>query len=185
MNDYSIALFLHIVGTLGMFVVLGFEWIAVRRLGHATTVGQVRDWLQASNGLRRIGMVSMLTLFASGVYMMVTVWGGVPWITVTLGTLVLLMLVAALTGRPMAAIRRTVTTETGPLSPALASALYDPRFRVGIQFRTTVTLGIVFLMTVKPDMAGSLVAIALAALIGVALSLPLAGNSHLQQEPSA
>ena len=32
MNYYSIALFLHVVGALGFFVVLGLEWTSLRQL---------------------------------------------------------------------------------------------------------------------------------------------------------
>ena len=38
MNDYSIALFLHIVGALGFFVALGLEWTGLRQIRSAMTL---------------------------------------------------------------------------------------------------------------------------------------------------
>jgi len=48
MNDYSIALFLHVVGALGFFVALGLEWTSLRQIRGAATSGQVRDMSTAS-----------------------------------------------------------------------------------------------------------------------------------------
>jgi len=186
MTDYSIALFLHIVAALGFFAALGAEWTAVRQLRRATTGEQVREWMGVAAGMRRLGMISMLTLLVSGFYMMATVWGGVAWIAVTLAALALLIALAlALSGPPMAAIARAMTAENGPLSPSLAALLHDSRLRLGIQTRTAVALGLVFLMTVKPDLVGSLLAIAIAVVLGLASALPMMGQGRAQQEPSA
>ena len=45
MNDYSIALFLHIVGTLGFFLALGLEWTGLSQIRSAMTLEQVRSWM--------------------------------------------------------------------------------------------------------------------------------------------
>jgi hypothetical protein len=76
MSDYTIALFLHIVGALGFFAALGLEWMSLYHLRRAATVEQVRSWMGVTSTVGRIGMPSMLTLLAAGLYMMVTVWGG-------------------------------------------------------------------------------------------------------------
>ena len=75
MNDYSIALFLHIVGALGFFVALGLEWTSLAYLRCATTIEQVREWMGAPNQMGRVGMIAMVTLLTAGLYMMATVWG--------------------------------------------------------------------------------------------------------------
>src|SRR5262245_60612662 len=114
MNDYSIALFLHIVGALGFFVALGLEWTSLGHLRRATTVEQVREWMRVPDEMGRVGMIAMITLLAAGLYMMATAWGGAPWILVTLGALVVMMVLAMLlTRRRMAAIGRAVGTERG------------------------------------------------------------------------
>ena len=45
MNDYSIALFLHIVGALGLFMALGLEWTGLWQIRSAMTTEQVRGWM--------------------------------------------------------------------------------------------------------------------------------------------
>ena len=73
---YSIALFLHVVGALGLFITLGLEWTSLSRLRGAASVEQVREWLPVLGALRKIGGPSALTLLVSGIYMMATVWRG-------------------------------------------------------------------------------------------------------------
>ncbi len=174
MNNYSIALFFHLVGALGFFISLGLEWASLRHVLRATSAEQVREWLQVPNDMKRVGMISMLILLAAGFYMMATVWHGVAWIIVTLGAIVLMIILGmAVTGRRMAAIEHKVNTEHGPLSFTLHSSLHDPVLWISMQTRVAIALGIVFLMTIKPDFAGSLLTIAAAIILGIASALPL------------
>jgi hypothetical protein len=185
MNDYSIALFLHIVGALGFFTALGLEWTSLYRLQRATSIEQVREWLHVSTGMGRVGMASMLVILGSGFYMMATVWGGVAWIGVTLGTLVLLaILTVALTRRRMAAIEQAVAGAENGASASLYSLLQHPALRIAIQMRVAVALGIVFLMTVKPDLSGSLLTIGAAAGLGLISALAVSGRGRAWEEPA-
>jgi hypothetical protein len=181
MNDYSIALFLHVVGALGFFVALGLEWTSLGHVRRATTVEQVREWMRVPNQMGRVGMIAMVTLLAAGLYMMATAWGGVAWIMVTLGALVLMIVLGmVLTRRRMAAIGRMVSAERGPPSPALRQLLHDPLLVISLQTRVAIALGIVFLMTVKPDLRGSLLAIVIAAMLGLASALPILRREQAQ-----
>src|SRR6266508_4542483 len=115
MNSYSIVLFLHIVGALGFFVALGLEWMSLRHIRRAITTNQIREWLRDATGVRRVGMASMLTLLASGFYMMAIAQVGGAWLIVAFWSLVLLSILAvALSFRRMAAIGRAVTAEGEP-----------------------------------------------------------------------
>jgi hypothetical protein len=183
MNDYSIALFLHIVGALGLFMALGLEWTSLRHLRRATNNEQAREWTRVSTGAGRVGMASMVMILVSGFYMMATVWGGVAWIIVALGALVVLAVLAvSLTGPRMAAIKRAVTSENGPLSPALYRSLHHPFLLISIQTRVALALGIVFLMPVKLDLSWSLLTIGVAALLGLMSALPIPGRGRAREE---
>jgi hypothetical protein len=183
MNDYSIALFLHIVGALGFFVALGLEWTSLRHIRHATTSEQARERMHIASRAHRVGMPSMLMLLITGFYMMATVWGHVAWIIVALGALVLLVVLAVGLSSPrMAAIGRALTVENGPVSPSLHDLLHHPLLWVSIQTRVAIALGIVFLMTVKPDLSGSLLAIVIAAILGLASALPILRREQVQGE---
>ena len=43
MSLYAIAVFLHIVGALGLFAALGLEWASLLNLRRATAAGQARE----------------------------------------------------------------------------------------------------------------------------------------------
>src|SRR6266498_5345349 len=175
MTDYAIALFLHIVGALGLFVALGLEWTSLLLLRRATTSEQVRERMRIASGVRGVSGAALATLLVSGVYLTATVWGGVAWIGVALGAMVLMALLgAALSGPRLAAIGRAV--EHGSLAP-----LPDPLLWVSIQIRLAVALGIVFLMTVKPNLTGSLLAIVLAAVLGLIAALPAVAAGRSKQ----
>jgi hypothetical protein len=174
MNDYSLALFLHIVGALGFFVALGLEWVSLHHLRRVTSTEQVREWMRVPGEIGRAGMIAMVMLFAAGLYMMATVWGSVAWIMVTLGALALMIPWGmVLTRRRMAAIERMVLVEQGSLCPALDQLLHDPLLLLSLQSRVAMALGIVFLMTVKPELAGSLLTIGLATALGLFSALPI------------
>jgi hypothetical protein len=182
MSYYSIALFLHVVGALGVFVALGLEWTGLRQIQSAATSEQVRSWMRLPKSARRVGIASMLTILVTGFYMMATVWGGAAWIIVALGALVLMIvLAAALTGPRMAAIGRTLTAEHRPEFHTIQRLTNHPLLWISIRTRVAVSLGIVFLMTVKPDQRGALLAIGFAAVLGMASSIPLPSRERVQE----
>jgi hypothetical protein len=173
MTPYSLALFLHIVGALGMFVALGLEWTSLNFLRRAATGEQAREWLRVFGSTRWLGPAALVLVLLPGFYMMATTWGGVAWLLVALGTVVLIaVLGASLTGTRFGPIGRAAATASGPLAPDLRQRLNDPLLLLSAQTRGSLLLGIVFLMTVKPGLAGSLITIAIALILGVAATLP-------------
>jgi hypothetical protein len=174
MDSYSIFLFLHIVGVLGFFVSLGLEWTGLRQLRNTLMPEQVRVWMGILKSTRGVGFVSMLTTVITGIYMILTDWGLVSWITVTIGALILVILLSmALTGPRMAAIGQVLATEKGTLSKTFQSATNHPLLWISIQTRVAIALGIVFLKTTKPGLTGSLLVIGIAIVLGIATSLYL------------
>ncbi len=172
MTLYPIAVFVHVVGALGLFVAMGLEWVVVARVRLAETAEQARDWLRLLEVIRWLSPASMAAILLAGIYMAATFWGGVGWIVVAVVALLLLPPLGALTLRRLPRITQDIAGETGPLSATRRHQLGDPLFTVSIQVRTTIALGIVFLMTNKPDMVGSAVAIAVAVVLGLAASWP-------------
>jgi hypothetical protein len=183
MNYYLIAKFIHIVGAFGFFVALGLEWTSLRHLRGATTVEQTREWMRVPAEMGRVGMVSMVLLLAAGFYMMIAVWHNVAWLLVALGSLVPMMILAMAVSRSrMTVIERLVTAEHGAMSPTLRQLLQHPILWIALQIRVAITLGIVFLMTVKPDLSGSLLTIGVAIILGLASALPMSSRERVQKE---
>ena len=182
MDDNSIALFLHIVGALGFFVALGLEWTGLSQIRGAMTPEQVRGWMGILKSVRKVGFASMLATVISGFCMMATHWGGVAWVIVSLGALVLvIMLSAALTGPRMAAIGRALATEKVPVLQTFHSLANHPLLWMSIQTRVATALGIVFLKTAKPDLSGSLLTIGVAIVLGLASALPMPRRERAQE----
>src|SRR6266487_3569251 len=153
MSLYAIAVFLHIVGALGLFAALGLEWASVLNLRRASAVGQAREWARMLASLRAVGAPAALTLLVTGIYLTATRWGGQGWIGAGLGGLVLIaVLGATLTGRRAGAIVRAVAAEAGAVSAvsaALGERLRDPVLLVSAWLRTALALGTVFTMSNK------------------------------------
>lgn len=171
MNLYSIALFLHVVGALGFFVVLGLEWFSLLALQRTTTVEQVDDWFKFTGRMRGLGGISMLLILIAGGYMTFAAWGGASWIAVAFGAIILQgALAGILTSPRMKAIQKATDNESGPISPTLDSLLHHPMLWVSMSTRLGIGLGIVFLMCVKPMLVGSLITIAVGLIVGLALS---------------
>jgi hypothetical protein len=181
MNGYSIALFLHVISALGFFVALGLEWTSLRHLQRATTTDQVREWLRVPTETGRLGMIAMLTLLVAGFYMMAITWHRAAWILVTLAAIVVMLPAIVISRRRMAAIERTASTERGSISPAFSHLLHDPLLAFSIQSRVAISLGIVFLMTVKPGLGGSLITIVVAIVLGLASALPMPRRAHAHE----
>jgi hypothetical protein len=174
MNIYSIALFLHIVGALGVFVALGLEWTGLRQLQSANLPEQVRAWMGILKGTNNVGFPSMLTTVITGIYMVLKVWGWVPWILVVLGALVLIIVLSmALTKPQMAALGEALATEKGSVSQTFHNLVNHPVLWISIQTRVAIALGIIFLKIAKPDLVGSLVTIGVAIVLGIASALPM------------
>lgn len=183
MNTYSIiALFLHIVGALGVSVALGLEWTGLRQIRTAMLPEQVRTWMGMFNSLRKVGFISMLTTVITGIYMIVTYWGGKPWIIATMGSLILLIALAqVLTAPRMASIGRTLTSENGSVSQTFQKLVNDPMLWISIQTRAAIVLGIIFLKIAKPELGGSLLTIGAAIVFGIASALPMARREQAHE----
>jgi uncharacterized membrane protein len=172
MNYYLIAKFIHIVGALGMFVTLGVEWLSLWNMRHAVSNTQIGEWLRITRGVQRLGGPSMAALLVSGIYMMAVARMHMSWLVVSFIALILLgVLGAVLAGRHMKSIRQSMDRESESISPLLSQALHQPILWIVMQTRVAVTLGVVFLMTAKPDLSGSLLTMGIAVILGVASAL--------------
>jgi hypothetical protein len=174
MNSYSLVLFFHIVGAMGFFLALGLEWTGLWRLRSALRSQDVQAWMGLLKSAQKGGFASMLAVVISGAYLMATAWGRVPWLVVTVGSLVVVIVLSlALSGPRMAAIGRALATEQGALSHTFHRVANHPLLWISIQTRVAITLGIVLLKTVKPDLSGSLLIIGVAIVLGLASALPM------------
>ncbi len=174
MDFDSVVHFLHIVGALGYFAAFGLEWASLAHLRRASTAEEAGQWLGLRTWVQRLGPVSLVVILPSGFYMMATTVGWAGWIIVALAALVLIAILgASLTGPRTLAVEKAISVEHGPLPTALYQRLGSPLLWTSLLLRTAIALGIVFLMSIKPDWVGSLATIGIAIALGLAGSLPL------------
>ncbi len=182
MDAYSIVLYFHIVGVLGLFVALGLEWTGLRQIRSASVPEQVRAWMGVLKGTRGVGFASMLATVITGTYMILADTGLVPWIYISILALVLVILLSVvLTGPRMVAIGQAMAMGKGTLSSTFYTAVNQPLLWVSIQTRIALALGIVFLKITKPELAGSLLTIGVAIILGVATALYLPQREHAHE----
>ncbi|WP_242343007.1 hypothetical protein [Anaeromyxobacter terrae] len=174
MSTYSILVFVHVLGGVGVYVALGIEAVALGGLRRAETPGDAGVWLRLHAVPRRLGPAAMITALASGAWMMATAWGRQPWILgAFLGMVGMAIAGGGVTGRAMRRLRAALAGESGT---ALSSAFRDARgsaaLTASLRVRIAIGLGILALMTVKPEAAGSGVILAAAVVAGLAAGIP-------------
>lgn len=176
MNTYTLALFAHIVGAIGTFIGVSVWLVAAEALRRATRVEQVRTLTSLIQPSGVIAIASILVLGIAGFYMALTAWGEqATWIIVATISFVLLAPFGAFAIDPRlrAIARAAAAAPDGPLPAAMAARTHDPLVGIGLYLYVGVLVGVVFLMTTKPPLATSIVAMVVAAILGLAAGLLL------------
>ncbi len=142
MDVYSVALFVHIVGAVLLFVLLTIEGVGLR-------VG-----FSAAQMNRVLGPISAVAILVPGAYMMWAQVGWTGWVAVGIATYVLIAVVGAITG--ISVMRGRMSNRAATLSWLV---------RIGM------ALAVLFEMTVKPNAVVAAIVVVAGALLGVAASL--------------
>jgi hypothetical protein len=187
MDVYSIVLFVHIVGALGLFVALGIEFLTVSRLRSAGTAEQAREWLSVLGSIRVIGPLALATILVPGLYMAATSTGWQGWNVAALAAMVVMAALGAVSNAArMPGIGRSIGPLRGALLAEARGRLRDPLVWSSILIRIGIALGIVLNMTVKPDVVAAVVVLIAFALVGWGAALVTGrGAQALATEGSA
>ena len=183
MSIYTIVLFLHVSGAIGYFISMGVWLFGLVGLRKAQRVEQVRSLSNLISMTGPIFGISVLFILAAGLYMAITAWSlQAGWIAVALITLVLMapLGTAIIEPRRRALSRLANEAPDGPLPETLKQSIHDPVLGTSLQTLTTLLFGIVFLMTTKPSLPGSLIVMAVALALGLASGLVFSRLSRSQ-----
>jgi len=164
MTLYSIALFLHVVGALLLFVTITVEGVALRQLHRALTTESAQGAAVLLRLNRMVGPLSAIGVLIPGLYMTATNWGLVAWIVVALVSWAVIAVLGAVNGIRILALER---------SQALLTGIRNPIFLISWLTRVGIAVAVVFLMTVKPGAIGAVLAILIGAASGAALGTAL------------
>lgn len=139
MNLYSIALFVHIVGAVLVFVLLTIEGVGLRVGFSSAPINRV------------LGPISAVAILVPGFYMVAAGAGWKAWNLVGLVSYAFIAVLGAYTG---------ISVVRGRMSAHAASVSWMARIGLAV--------GVVFDMTIKPDLLVSIIAVSAATAAGLA-----------------
>src|SRR6266480_6131257 len=172
MSIYTIVLFVHIIGAIGYFLSIGTWLFILVGLRRAQRVEHVRALIKLNDLSGPFGAGSAVVLLIAGLYLALTAWSLLTgWILVALISLLLMVPTsAALIAPRRSAIVKQLERSApgGELSEALERHLDDPVLATVCTTVAALLLGLVFLMTTKPNLVGSLTVMVVALLLGLA-----------------
>jgi hypothetical protein len=181
MPYYQIALFIHILGALSFFIAIGVVYASVLGIRRAQTVQPLKLWTGAAiPAMRVIFPIAGLVILVAGLYMVATEWQNqTGWATVALIALIALSIASALLqGRRITALAQQVAgqPDAAPMTGALQAQAHDAVTWVSVNASAAFAIGIVYLMTLKPDVVGSLIALGVALVVGLVFGLLTQGR---------
>lgn len=174
MDTYHVVLYLHL---LALFIGIGAGSVLLTclfQLRAAPTVEQAVPWGIVSGKVARLFPVAILGLFATGAYMTSKFWTwNTGWIDVAIAGLVVLGLqgggIAEHTAKKLQAAMRA--NGPGPLGPEARRLTLHPGLWVVELSNLGIVLGIVWNMTEKPGLGGSIAAVVVGYAVGAVLAL--------------
>jgi hypothetical protein len=172
MSIYNIVLFLHIVGAIGYFLGMGILLFILLGLRRTQRVEQVRSLIHLNELAAPFSAASAVLLLVTGLYLALVAWSLLTsWILVALISLLLMVPTSAalIAPRRSAIVKQLAREAPGvELSRALEQHIDDPVLATVCTTVLTLLLGLVFLMTTKPNLVGSLIVMVVALLLGLA-----------------
>src|SRR5487761_62421 len=178
MTLYSFVLFLHVVSAIGLFVALALEGLISLRIGWAQNADEMRFFIRAFQRLRWIGIPSFAGILLGGLYL-ASQYGGRTFLipAALIATLAIMLVGGLITGRKMNQLKKALST-TDATFEALSARAKDKLLAVSYGLRAGLALAIVYLMTAKPAVWPSVIALVAGC---VAASLVAAGIQKISQ----
>jgi predicted integral membrane protein DUF2269 len=148
-------LFLHVVSALGIVSALSLEVLMLYHLRRAVVPREARASLDLVPRVALVFVSSAVLMLLTGAYLAVqTLAWPQPWLRITFASLILMVPFGAVAGRRLRVLRRLSDSEHAG-DAELARRLQDPVLTFSVNCRMALVLGIVLLMTAKPDLRES------------------------------
>jgi hypothetical protein len=172
MIGYRIALFLHLLALVAASSAAGVAHLAHTRYRHAGARAEARGWHSLLGKVSRVFPIAVLTLVATGSYMVSAAgtngWA-LGWVQAGLVAAVLLFVSGATIGarerRVTSELERSGSSERGAPLP------WDSLGAVLSWVNTCLAVSVVFVMANKAGLAGSLATLAVGIAVGAAIGI--------------
>ena len=175
MSIYHLALFIHVISDITLFIGIGAQLllrVALRRASDMNQVSMIMGLIPVTDWM---GVGGSLLTIASGFYMALTDWGlQTSWIVVAFASILLIIgpsIGGIIEPRTRTLVKLAKEMQNGPVPPLLRTRIQDPILGIALHVNLAVVIGIVFLMTTKPSLTGSIIAMIVALSLGVASGL--------------
>jgi predicted integral membrane protein DUF2269 len=169
---YNIVLFLHVLGFGGLAWGIGLQLVFAARVNRARSVQDVRAAMGIIQPVVRIFPPASGLIILTGIYMVIDSWSweaGWPGIAL-LGVILLSVTGSVVLGRRATKLgEAAAAAPDGPLGADVAALAYDRVMHIFLWLNLTLVVAIVYMMTNKPGVLGSLLAVVVAALAAVAI----------------
>jgi hypothetical protein len=170
MHSYSIVLFIHLLALLLAFGASSLVHYAMVRMRDAESAGDALSWLGLCHRASRAFPVALVTLVASGAWLVHKAWtwhaGFVD--AGLVGAVLLLVLGGAVEGGRARKIAAALAADPGG---AVGEVVRDPLLWAVNWANTGIALGVVFAMVTKPAAGGSFAAVAVGLAAGACVGL--------------
>jgi hypothetical protein len=172
-NGYSIALFVHLISLLLACVAASLSTFAALRLRGVRSVAEATPWLTLVGRVVPAFPVAVAGLLGSGIYMTHERWGwSIPWIDAALVGLGLIVVLGNGVEARHGRVLRNALASSG-MSPRARRLLRDPLAWSAKMTTLTVSLAVVFVMTVKPAAVECVAALSIAVVAGLLGAVPM------------
>lgn len=179
MTTIQIVRLIHIFGALGLFVVIGSEWVIHRMLAGAKTTGEIQRVMPSLILAKLTGPFSMVFIVLPGIYLtsQTQAWRE-PWIHLALTAVVVMaVLGGAVSGRRLGAIGKEAAGDDRAVPAELAQRIHDPVLWNSFAVRTIMVLGVVALMTRRPELPGAVGIMVVSVVVGLLFGRMLNGKA--------
>ena len=177
MDSYRLVLFLHLCALLGAIGTASLLHFSETRLQAAETIAVMRVWAGLIEKGSRIFPLALVVLLGSGAYLVHRGWSwSSGWVEASLvGVAVLLLVGAGVVGARGRALKLELAAAApdGPVGESLARLAREPVAGIASWTNTGLAIGIVFVMTTKPALDGSVAALVVATGLGAVVGLRL------------
>ena len=168
MTNYQIALSVHLLALLAATAASAIVHLAAARRAAAPSLGAAMEWGRLIGSTSRVFPIAVVTLVATGAYMVVGRWQwSAGWVTAGLCGAFLLLVSGAVVGRRGAAEARASIERLTQAGRDLPNDVPPDRVMALLaEANTGLALAIVLVMTMKPGLAASLAVLAIGAALG-------------------
>ncbi len=171
MEFYLIVLFVHITSALVLFMAMAIEWVGITKLQHTANREQVDEWVNSILPLKYLFMSVGTFLLITGAYMVSAKWNWSAWIIVSMLLWLFLFLhITLVTGKRVEKLNKLLKSDSQLSNTELQAYINNLSLINLLQSEIAVGLGQIFIMTVKPDLVGSVCVVIVAIILGI---LPL------------